>query len=202
MNIKGVICFGDSVIFGTGASNRNLGCGRILRSILDVPVLVKGKNNHTTREGLKRLEKEVLSIGGYSHVIILFGNNDCRLIDIDTPCVDIPEYKNNIITMVEKIKKNKKIPLLSNLQPITDEGSRSIPEMKNYIRNIKSPYEWHRRYSDTLNDIASSTGVNLIDIHSVLKNYSNKVISEDDLHPNDLGHKIIAEEFRRSLCLC
>lgn len=196
----GIICFGDSVIFGTGAANRNSGCGRILRSLIDVPVLIKGINNATTREGLKRIKQDVLGKTSYSYVIILFGNNDCGLIDIDKPCVDIEEYKNNITEMINLIKKDNKIPLISNLQPITNEGFlKGFPKMKDFLKSIKSPYEWHKKYSDSVGEIAQSTNIRLIDINTSLSNFQSGVLSSDGLHPNNLGHKIIAEEFKKAL---
>lgn len=196
----GIICFGDSVIFGIGATNRNFGCGKILRSLIDVPVLIKGINNATTRGGLRRIRQDVLGKIGYSHVIILFGNNDCRLIDIDKPYVDIEEYKNNIIEMINLIKKDNKIPLISNLQPITNEGFfKSFPKMKDFLKSIKSPYEWHKKYSDSVGEIAQSTDIRLIDIHTPLSNSQSSILSSDGLHPNNLGHKIIAEQFKNAL---
>ncbi|MFC1674885.1 SGNH/GDSL hydrolase family protein [Candidatus Omnitrophota bacterium] len=198
--LNGVICFGDSVIFGTGASSRSCGCGRVLRSLLQVPVLIKGRNNDTSRDGLRRLRSDVLNRDGYSHVIILFGNNDCRLFDVDTPNIDSRKYKENIIKMIHAIKEKGKDPFISNLQPITSSGfTKSLPQMKQLMKNIKSPSDWHKSYSDALKEIAQVCNVKLVDIFNVLKSRMPNVICEDGLHPNDLGHKIIAEEFKKAL---
>lgn len=198
--LKGVICFGDSVIFGTGATNRNLGCGRVLRSLLKRPVLIRGKNNDTSRDALKRLKNDVLIKQEYSHVIVLFGNNDCKLVSVDTPCVSLIEYKDNLLKIINSIRQSGKTTLLSNLPPITNTGfSKSLPQIKKLMINIKSPSEWHKKYSDILSEVADSCYVKLIDIHSKLQSFKKRVMSEDGLHPNDFGHKVIAHEFKKQL---
>ena len=59
MSTEGIILFGDSVLFGTGATTRDNGCGRILRSLTEIPILIKARNNDSTKEGLARLESDV-----------------------------------------------------------------------------------------------------------------------------------------------
>lgn len=200
--IRGVICFGDSVIFGTGASSRNAGCCRILRSLINVPTLIKGRNNDTSKDGLLRLKKDVLDIKDYSHVIILFGNNDCRLIGIDKPLVEIEDYKRTLTKIIEDIKQNNKVPIVSTLQPISDEGFlNTLRKMRNFVKDISSPYEWHKSYSDAIKEVGNLTNTAIIDIHSALVNIKEKILSKDGLHPNDFGHKMIAREFKRGLYL-
>lgn len=197
----GVLLFGDSVLFGTGASTRNVGCGRILGMLLaETPVTIKGKNRDTTKDGLQRLKSDVLQDTISSHVIILFGNNDCRLIDIDRPIVSLEEYRDNLKEIIRQIKAVGKIPILSNLQPINSGlFYKTLPDMRKFMVKISSPSEWHRRYSLICEEVVKKESIKLADIRSTLNRYGNSVIADDGLHPNDLGHKIIAQKFFETL---
>ena len=196
-----IILFGDSVLFGTGASHRNFGCGRILRSLLsDIEVVIKGRNDDTTYQGLERLNRDVLLRNGPAFVIILFGNNDCRLNASDKAIVSLTEYKDNLAKIISIIKSNNKVPIISNLQPIDSElFYKSLPHIKKFMINISSPRDWHEKYSCACEGIAKQTNIKLADIRSVLLEHGRDVISQDGLHPNNLGHKIIAEKFSEVL---
>lgn len=199
--VKKVILFGDSVLFGRGATQRNVGCGRLLRNLLKrIPVAIKGRNADTTREGLQRLAIDILNDIEPSYVIILFGNNDCRLKGIDTPFVSLFEYKENLTKIILRIKSNNKIPILSNLQPIDSEMFyNTLPDMKRFIIHIGTPYEWQKKYSCACNEVAHKENIKLADIRSILESYGREAISKDGLHPNDLGHQLIAKIFLETL---
>ncbi|PIV39341.1 MAG: hypothetical protein COS29_03110 [Candidatus Omnitrophica bacterium CG02_land_8_20_14_3_00__42_8] len=195
--LTGVILFGDSVLFGTGATVRNNGCSRILRGFLkDRPVIIKCKNRDTTKDGLKRLNFDVLDDDICSHVIILFGNNDCKLIDIDTPAVSLERYKENLTKIIKEIKNVDKIPILSNLQPIDYSlVCKTLPDVIERIANIDKSDDFHKKYSIVCNEVAMSENIKLADIFSELKKYGKVVIANDGIHPSDLGHKVIAQKF-------
>ena len=197
--LSGVVLFGDSVLFGTGASQRKFGCGRVLRDLLPVPVAIKAKNNETTKDGLLRLKKDVLEEKDISHVIILFGNNDSRLIDFDVPLVDLGKYRENLKKMIMEIKLHQKIPIISNLQPINSEiFCKTLPEMAKLMVKI-TPYEGQMAYSNICNELAAAESILLADIRTPLGKNMEKVIAADGLHPNDIGHKIIAKVFHSAL---
>lgn len=198
--MNGIILFGDSVLFGTGASTRNKGCGKLLRDLLDRPILIRSHNRDTTEDALKRIERDVLNENDYSQVVILFGNNDCRLKSIDTPTVSLPLYLNNLAAIIGKIKFSGKIPLICNLQPISSEGFyRTLEKMKEFIKMDSTPYLWHKKYSDICQDVSGEENIALIDIRTPLEENINSVLSSDGLHPNDLGHQIIAHQILTAL---
>lgn len=194
-DIKGVILFGDSVFFGIGASHRNKSCSRILKSKLKgIPVFIKARNSDSTREGKEKLKRDVLR-DGFSHIIILFGNNDCRLVDVNTPRVSLEEYKANLKDMIGLIKEKKLKVILSNLQPIDSEGFyKSLPDQKRFIKMDDTPYNWHKRYSDVCYEAAKEEGIPLLDIRSALEKEKTDILTSDGLHPNDYGHRIIADK--------
>ncbi len=195
--INKVILFGDSVLFGTGASGRNLGCGRILKTLLPrIPVIIKGRNRDTTKDALQRIDKDVLDDKDSAAVIILFGNNDCRLQGIDKPVVSLFEYEDNLSRIIARIKSNKKIPILSNLQPIDSLiFHKTLPGMKKLMASINSPKEWQREYSLACGKVAARENIRLADIMTLLEERGNGVLAADGLHPNDEGHRLIAQKF-------
>ena len=199
MDIDGIILFGDSVFAGVGASHRSHGCGKIIKSLLGFPVLINARNLDTTQDAIAKIKNVVSEHYTYSHVIILFGNNDCKLIDYDKPIVSLEQYKNNLSSIIKQIITNNKIPIISNLQPIDEKlFYKTLPNVAAYMKKINSAYEWQKRYSDACEEVAKVEKINLIDIRSKLKENSD-AMAKDGLHPNDLGHRIIAEQILEGL---
>ncbi|HDZ77266.1 MAG TPA: hypothetical protein ENH41_04195 [Candidatus Omnitrophica bacterium] len=201
IKINKVILFGDSVIFGAGANHRKQGCGILLRSFMpEITVTIKGRNKDTTRRGLERVKTDILDDKDCTHVIVLFGNNDCRLKDIDKPLVSLSEYKENLKIIIKQIESSNRIPLIANLQPINSEMFyRALPEMSKFIVTVGPPHKWQEKYSIICEEIASSEEIKLIDIRSALVKYGDDIFAKDGLHPNDFGHKIIAQNFFEAL---
>lgn len=205
--ISGLILFGESVVAGRGVKDRKLSFGRILKSKLPIPVLIKGKSYITSEDALNRLDKEVLRKDKiYSHVLILIGNNDPRLIGLNKPKFTVPEFKKNMEELVKRILHNGRNVIICNLQPLSNEDiCRIHPAMPKYLTLSITPYEWHKQYSDTCKEIALNCGVNFIDIRSELEKEKRdgvEVIADYCLDPNELGHRVIAEKIINDLnCL-
>lgn len=200
--MKGVILFGDSVFVGVGASVRSKSCGKLLGTLLRVPVLVRARSNDNTRDALGRLEEEVIQADSarYSHVVILLGNNDCRLVKADMPAVSIQEFRRNLSAIVEKIEASRKHPALCNLQPIDSVASlESLGEIKQFVRSGGDPASWQKVYSNTCKEVASEKGISFVNIRERLENLGQPVTASDGLHPNDLGHGVIAKEIAQVL---
>jgi lysophospholipase L1-like esterase len=200
MSIKGAILFGDSVFFGIGASSKDKGCGRQLKKIVDLPIFIKSHNLDTSRDGLNRLNKDVLECDDILFTVIMFGNNDCRLNKQNIPNVSLQEYKYNLKMMVKKIKSAFKIPLICNLHPISTEGFfRIFPEMRKFADIYPLPSSWQEKYSDICGELCTEENIFLVDIRTPLKKNINSILAKDGLHPNDLGHNVIAKELERTL---
>jgi len=198
--MKGIVLFGDSVFFGVGASSRELGCGKLLKKMISVPVIIKGKSLDTSRDALLKLKKNtIIDYNNAEYIIIMFGNNDCRLIGINKPQTCLDEFRDNLRQIIEEIRKNKVVPILTNLQPIDNERiMRNMNETQLfYVLATQSltedtPYTWQKKYSDVCESVAVSEQVKLIDIRTPLCSHREKYIAADGLHPNDLGHKVIS----------
>ncbi len=198
---KGAILFGDSVFFGIGASSKDNGCGRQLKKIVRFPIFIKSRNLDTSKDGLNRLNNNILELSDIKAIVIMFGNNDCRIDKQQNyPNVELKEYKINLAKMVEKIKSASKLPLICNLQPISSEGYfRVFPEARNHTGVYSMPSSWQEKYSYLCNELSVEENIPLVDIRTPLKKDIESILAQDGLHPNDLGHCIIAKELAMAL---
>lgn len=199
---KKIILFGDSVFLGLGATKRDLGCGKLLKYMFLYPVLIKSGNRDTTEDALTRLKKDIITekCNIKVYVIIMFGNNDCRLIAINKAQVDLASYRNNLKRIVADIRENGMTPLIVNLQPIDDAlFLKNLPKIQRDIViateaiSSETPYTWQKKYSDICFDVAKEEKVVLIDIRTPLEKIVGDIMSSEGTHPNDLGHRIIGE---------
>jgi len=71
---ENIICFGDSLTFGTGAT-KGMDYPSQLSKMISMPVLNKGVPGYTTARALTRLEQDVLSP---RIVLITLGGNDLK----------------------------------------------------------------------------------------------------------------------------
>ena len=194
VRVTGVIFFGDSIFAGTGASDRQLGCAKLVKSSLSIPVSIRSRNRDTSDIGLRRISEDVLKHREYSHIPILFGNNDCWFNKEGESCVPIEFFERNLRRMVQLIQDNKQTPLLCNLQPIDNaKFFRTYPEYTKYRDSINlSPLLWQRCYGDRIEIICHDLGITLINIRATLEGEISLVLSDDGIHPNDKGHMLIA----------
>lgn len=195
MTVSGIIFFGDSVFAGTGASQRELGCAKLVKDSISIPVSLKSRNWNTSQDGLDRLEQDVIKQQLLSHVIILFGNNDCWLIDSGQPKINIEQFEENMRSIVDQVNSNKQIPILCTLQPIDFKRFSSIksPELLTFRKDVSlNPEELQKQYSKSVFDLANDLGIYCLDLRTKLEASAEDVIAPDGIHPNDKGHRIIA----------
>ena len=76
LNGENIICFGDSLTYGTGAA-QNKSYPAQLSAMIDQPVINAGIPGNTTADGLERLETDVLEKSPRI-VLITLGGNDLK----------------------------------------------------------------------------------------------------------------------------
>ena len=158
------------------------------------PVSLRGRNWNTSEDGFNRLEEDVIRQPQFSHVVILFGNNDCWMEAPNKPKVSIENLKLNLAKMVKSIKNNMQTPILCNLQPIdSDRFFKTRPDFLEYKTvHGYDPVNSQKQYNRAIESFAHEEGIDWIDIRKKLEVQGDNVIANDGLHPNDSGHKIIA----------
>ncbi len=199
--INGVIFFGDSVLAGTGASERESSCAKLVKCALKIPVSLRSRNWNTTRDGLDRLEVDVLQQAQFSHVVILFGNNDSWLATSGQSKVPQGEFRKNLLELIGRIKSNQQTSLLCNLQLINEAAFlQRFPELVSYCKDMSITAEKIQdQYNNLIEGVAKASDIKLINIRSKLKKFPGNSIADDGIHPNDQGHKIIADLILQTL---
>lgn len=192
--MSGLVCFGDSVLAGNGATSRERGCAKLIKSSIGIPTALKGRNWNTTVDALERINADVLR-DNYSHVLILFGNNDSWLTGANKTKVDFDLFVRNMNLIIDAILENDQVPLCFNFQPVDFEVFiQEFPEIAEYRAGMMDTLEGVRdKYMQAIHNICERRELPLVDIASPLKASHVNVIADDGIHPNDEGHKIIAE---------
>lgn len=179
--MKKIVLFGDSIIAGYFKEAVSPVLINLVKDNLqvlameEVTLVNAGMPGDTTRDGLKRLEKEVLSESP-DMVVVFFGANDCSE---DRP-ISVTEYGENLETMIRKIGREKVILITA---PFIDSGRR--PERPDYqVRQFVSKGK----------EIASVAKIPSIDLYQAMTGYSgtDEFLQADGLHFSQYGYDLLA----------
>ena len=107
IKINSIVCFGDSLTYGYGATNGQI-YPHFLQQYTELPVINKGINGNTSKNGLDRID-DILQFKN-SIVIVEFGANDFF------QQIPISETKKNITMIVDKLKQNNNIVVLVSIE--------------------------------------------------------------------------------------
>lgn len=214
-----ICAFGDSVLKGIIIENDKYKVSKnrfsnICENVLDIVIDNKAKFGSTISVGEKSFERniEILNNPNVEFVVLEFGGNDCDFNwkEISSnpniehyPNIEINEFVKIYTEIIQIIKNKNKKPVLLSLPPIDaqryiDRVSKGLNK-ENILKWMKhNPYfltNWHERYNIEVFKLAINNNISIIDITSKFleqKNYS-LFLCEDGIHPNEEGHKLIAE---------
>ena len=114
-NYETIVCFGDSLTYGTGASE-GMDYPSQLSKLIDKPVLNAGVAGDTTARALRRLERDVLSKKP-DVVLITLGGNDLK------NGVSKNIAFNNLRKIVEAVQQQGATVIIGGLKfPLRDRG--------------------------------------------------------------------------------
>lgn len=220
-----VSVFGDSVLKGVVLENNKYKVSskrftNICEEVLGIKIENKAKFGSTISIGEKSIEKNLQTIQDTNskYVIMEFGGNDCdynwKEISISPndehkPNSDIKSFTKIYTELINKIKQMNKIPVLLSLPPIDcnayfkkiSEGLNADNILKWLNGNKQFISNWHERYNLEVFKLAINNNIPIIDITSKFlekKKYEN-YLCEDGIHPNEDGHKIIADAIQEHI---
>lgn len=158
----GIICFGNSITEGAGSTEGN-DYPSLLSHRLNIDVINAGAGGNTTREALKRIEKDVLKHNPRL-VIVEFSGNDFLQ--------GIPKQEtfDNLDKMVVMIQKKGAMVVLV--------GAGAGYFKDEYINGLKKIAK--RRLALLIPNIMKGIS-------------SNPALKSDEIHPNDAGYRLIAD---------
>ncbi len=164
-----ILAFGDSLTYGYN-TQPSKSYPTVLSNLTGLKVINAGINGETSDEGLQRLPK-LLEDKSIKLMILCFGGNDI------IQRKSIASIKNNLKTMIN-MAKIKKIDVLLV----------SVPNLSLFGL---SPLELYEEVAEEEN-IPLVSGV-LADI------LSNPALKSDQIHPNALGYKQMADKIYENL---
>lgn len=104
IKINSIVCFGDSLTQGYGSTEGNT-YPYFLQQLTKLPVINKGINGNTSKDGLNRID-DILTTQN-SIIIVEFGANDFF------QQIPIFETKKNMEQIIDKLKSNNIVVLVS-----------------------------------------------------------------------------------------
>ncbi|MFI3169402.1 MAG: SGNH/GDSL hydrolase family protein [Faecalibacterium sp.] len=160
---------------------------------LNCRVINAGTNGHTSRDLIARWEQDVLAFSP-DWVSIMIGINDIWR-QFDRPLdpswhVKIDAYEKNLIEMIEKTQ-----PITKNIILMTPVFME--PNTLDVVRIAADAY------SAVVKKLAVQYSCTFVDVQSAFDQYLKKhhpmSINADRVHPNQLGHTIIAKALLNSI---
>lgn len=185
----------------------------LLQSKLRGIVRNSAKFGNTIIRGISKLKDDVLH-DSPDIVLIEFGGNDCDFnwdeVSNDPnadhqPKTDFSTFENKLREAVSFLTYNRIVPVLLTLPPLNADKylkwiSKNDPlaetNILKYIGSVTKIYWWQEKYSSAVIKIAEETNTKWIDIRGAFLQYPDftKFLCLDGIHPNEAGHKIIANK--------
>ncbi len=220
-----ISAFGDSVLKGVILENNKYKVSKdnfvnICEDILGIKIENKAKFGSTIETGEKSIHKnlELIKNCNGKYVVMEFGGNDCdynwKEISENPdgnhkPNSEIKDFIELYTELINEIKKKGKIPVLLSLPPIDcnkyfNRITKNLNE-NNILSwmdgNKQFLTNWHERYNIEVFKLAINNNLPIIDITSKFleEKHYERLLCEDGIHPNEEGHKIIAQSIKEHI---
>lgn len=185
-----------------------------LKSVLRANVHDCSKFGTTSGYG-EELLKDKLTELNPDLVLIEYGGNDCDYkwdeVAADPLAVHLPNtplklFEQNIMRMVDSLKKLGKIPVLMNLPPLNAASyfrwfTKNDPErarnILTWLHDVMKIYWWQEKYSYTIEKVAHAAGTHLVNTRNAFLRQPDyrALICEDGIHPNEDGQALLERTF-------
>lgn len=171
-----LVCFGDSLTAGWDGQKETPRLTCRLEKGLGMTVRNAGVPGETTRQALKRLDRDVLNQRA-SLVTVLFGSNDASF----HKGIPLDEFTNNLLKICRAVT-NAHILLLTP-SPVIEQ--RQVGKRENARID---------RYAAAICAVARALSVDLADFHQLMLEQAEKsaCLQPDGLHLSDDGYDLLA----------
>ncbi len=156
---------------------------------LNMNLVNAGIGGNTTAHGIDRFERDVASADP-DFVTICFGTNDFYRKNGLDPQVSPDDYRQNLLTMIDKTNALGAVPILITSPFITETASGGAARYPEGSVNAALDV-----YVDVMRTVAEETGTALVDIHALCdEQYATAdFLSADGVHLSSLGDKAFAD---------
>lgn len=185
MNLKRIVCIGDSLTAGYGVQT-NHRWTHILSTDLNIEIINSGISGDTTAGMLARFYEMAIKHKPDA-IIITGGTNDI--------CLNLPNNMiiANILAMTRYAKHHGILPIIGIPTPFFNQGTFTneppFIDVSSLGKRIDS-------FQKTLKQFALNDTQSFIDF---TKHMNPDLFLIDGLHPNEKGHKLMSENAKLSL---
>jgi acyl-CoA thioesterase-1 len=185
----------------------------LLQNRLKGTIYNTAKFGNTLIKGISKLKNDIVK-NNPDIVLIEYGGNDCdydwnEVADhpesIHEPKTDFNQFEKQLKETVQFLKAKQIIPILMTLPPLNADRylkwvskNNPLAEMNilKWLGSVTRIYWWQERYSSMIIKVAEETMTRWIDVRGAFLQYPdfNKFLCVDGIHPNQDGHKIIADK--------
>ena len=205
--------FGDSIT--SGENNNNISYVDYLKNSLKIGVsgTTMGEYSIYPVDGyslLSQIPRYTKEIKEAKNIFIEYGIND--MMSIITGYVRPGNLTITFVKVMDYIRQlnpNAKIYFLSAskaIYPIAKAQKRYIEGkyLVNYYGDFMNPFEYCKSYNDFVDDvIRRDSDVKVIEMFTCEADFEEHIDENDDLHPDNEGYKIIANNIRKEVdCEC
>lgn len=201
--MNSVLIFGDSISLGAWDS-RGGWATRLKQELYTRTVQTKGFeefelsnlsiDGNSSEDILRRLRSDIDS--RYSSrrpfvIVFSYGVNDQRVKN-NKPETSISDFKKNTGEIIKISKEYTDKLIFTGLTPLA----------KSEFEQFGYSWDDHRieMYDESLQEVVEKAGLKFLNLRNEFERVgTNKLISYDDLHPNDAGHQLIYEIVDREI---
>jgi lysophospholipase L1-like esterase len=179
-----IVCFGDSLTAGEGASPGE-SWPALLEKKVKAGVFNEGISGETTADALARIEK-IFSYSGDAAVIVEFGANDVLSALDAGELFDFEGMASRLSAILEKLSG----------------GGRKVYLVKFYVPEMMDAFPGGDALAPALDKVydsaAAEYGAEIIgNIWDGI--WGNPSLMADDIHPNAAGYRIMADNYFKAL---
>ena len=203
---KSLVVLGDSIAEGVGASDKDKSYANILAKELDFSLENFAKSGDTTADLIKKLKTDDVknAIKNADYVEISIGGNDFlsqreKLLELynNRSILSLASEISDISKSVEK-NMNTIIDMINKINPDVQIVVQTLYTIDIY--KLKSTLElFIDGYNEIYYNLAEKyDNVTVSDVRTAFKNSDKNCIADDEVHPSDYGHKLIAQTLKKT----
>lgn len=174
-----------------------------------------GKFGSTVETGEKILMRHVDAISKAEYTLLEYGGNDCDFnweeiasspMSRHQPRTDLMTFSLKYKSLIDEVRRFGSTPVMLSLTPLDPEryfrhftrnmDSKQRMSIKEWLGgSFDTISSWHEMYNLQVFKLAIAMNVPVIDITTAFlsrKNYRD-YLCEDGIHPNEDGHRLIAD---------